>query len=194
MFTPEEARGFWNNKFPETPPVSNRFRDIYADRWIRIHSLPESKRYADTDQELKEVLRRYDCVLTDLVGGGNEVLIIFCSYDADKDRSSCRSIREINFSLFESIRKQSFDPDDEDEGLELQCFYALDLFESHKFDEVFTCVANNVIRNVFLVAIQSGRIFAPYDGGADIIVENRGSHDEYRERFREWLSARPDGL
>jgi hypothetical protein len=37
-------------------------------------------------------------------------------------------------------------------------------------------------------------VFAPYDGGVDLIFSNVERRDQYRQRFSAWLSARPDGL
>jgi hypothetical protein len=40
------GEAWWNNHYPEAPPVGFLLRQVYSDRWLRIHSLPGSKRYA----------------------------------------------------------------------------------------------------------------------------------------------------
>ena len=41
-----EFKSFWRNHYGECPPLGHRLRDAFVDRWVRFHSLPESKRYA----------------------------------------------------------------------------------------------------------------------------------------------------
>jgi hypothetical protein len=43
---------YWNKEYPKTIPINHQLKLIYQDRWFRIHSLPESKRYAETKSEL----------------------------------------------------------------------------------------------------------------------------------------------
>jgi hypothetical protein len=55
--TREEFQEFWQKNYPETPPTAHAFKHYLPTRWVRIHSLPESKRYADTAAEWKTLLR-----------------------------------------------------------------------------------------------------------------------------------------
>lgn len=41
----------WRNAFGETAPIGYQLKDIFPERWLRVHSLPESKRYADSKEE-----------------------------------------------------------------------------------------------------------------------------------------------
>jgi hypothetical protein len=45
-----------------------------AERWVRFHSLPGAKRYADTDAERAEILRRHLAVLDRLNPAGEALL------------------------------------------------------------------------------------------------------------------------
>ena len=46
----------WSARYGDTPPVGWRLREQYGgragSRWFRIHSLPGSKRYPDTPEDL----------------------------------------------------------------------------------------------------------------------------------------------
>jgi len=35
----------WTLNYPDTVPIAHLFKHDYSDRWFRIHSLPDSKRY-----------------------------------------------------------------------------------------------------------------------------------------------------
>ena len=41
-------------------------RGVVPERWVRFHSLPESKRYAESEDEEAEVLRRHLTLLDEL--------------------------------------------------------------------------------------------------------------------------------
>src|SRR5215203_1796598 len=56
----------WDEKWPKTSPDGPVLRTEHGDRWVRFHSLPESKRYADTEAEHAIVLERHHAVLDEL--------------------------------------------------------------------------------------------------------------------------------
>jgi hypothetical protein len=39
----------WERHWPGSPTEADLLKARYTDRWVRFHSLPESKRYADTE-------------------------------------------------------------------------------------------------------------------------------------------------
>jgi hypothetical protein len=57
----------WQSSYPETPPISQFFKFRLSKRWARIHSLPESKRYPDTEHEWDVLLDRQNRVIAYLV-------------------------------------------------------------------------------------------------------------------------------
>ncbi|MDJ1503014.1 DUF3885 domain-containing protein [Xanthocytophaga agilis] len=67
--TKEQFTIFWSSTFPDTLPISHYFKYDYSDRWFRIHSLPESKRYADNEEEWNILLHRQNTIISDLLGG-----------------------------------------------------------------------------------------------------------------------------
>jgi len=54
-------------------------------------------------------------------------------------------------------------------------------------------IADDRLRTFF---ISSGNqaIAAPYDGGIDFILKDIETKDFYKEKYKDWLSARQDGL
>lgn len=59
----------WQRRWPDCPPVWYRLNGPYRDVWVRFHSLPESKRYAEGESEYAIVLVRYNTVLNELFAG-----------------------------------------------------------------------------------------------------------------------------
>ncbi|MFD4582632.1 hypothetical protein ACFWOY_09590 [Streptomyces sp. NPDC058423] len=48
----------WRARRPSGPPLAHTFRTTYADRWVRFHSLPDSKRCPESADEYAIVLDR----------------------------------------------------------------------------------------------------------------------------------------
>jgi hypothetical protein len=55
-------------------------------------------------------------------------------------------------------------------------------------------VADDRVSNLMIVGLDERSVYHPYDGGADVILADRRQRDALRERYRDWLSTRPDGL
>ncbi len=51
---PATMTDLWDRRWRECPPFAHWLRDHYPDRWVRFHSLPESKRYPDDEAECAE--------------------------------------------------------------------------------------------------------------------------------------------
>jgi hypothetical protein len=62
---------FWRTHFGDCPPAGFLLHETFPERWMRIHSLPDSKRYADTARELTALLARHNTVATDVLGDGS---------------------------------------------------------------------------------------------------------------------------
>lgn len=57
----------WTEKWPGHPAAAD-LKHRFRDRWVRFHSLPESKRYPETDAEYEVLLSRHHTVLGELAG------------------------------------------------------------------------------------------------------------------------------
>ena len=68
----------WAEKWPE-PPIAHNFKVTFSDKWVRLHALPESKRYPDNEAEYKEILSRHNTVLKWLAPQ-QRILLITCSW------------------------------------------------------------------------------------------------------------------
>lgn len=74
--TKEEFQRFRTEDYPETPPINYLFKHHLKSRRLRIHSLPESKRYAETKEERAILLHRQNAIIDDLVGQNTEIKIV----------------------------------------------------------------------------------------------------------------------
>ena len=73
--TESEFIGYWTREYLEAFQIGHELKWVYPDRWFRIHSLPESKRYAESDSEYQIIFDRQNKLITDLIGDGTEVIL-----------------------------------------------------------------------------------------------------------------------
>ncbi len=66
VIDPDLLAALWRERHPSAPPVAHTLRTRYADRWVRFHSLPDSKRYPESGDEYALVLDRYNTILDEL--------------------------------------------------------------------------------------------------------------------------------
>lgn len=193
-----EFRRFWQQHFSDCPPVSHLFKYNLAYRWFRFHSLPESKRYAEDKAEVAELLLRQNTVLLDVIGMDGECVLVSGNYSPSPPlEEQCLALSSFEFQEFLKLSKQDFDPEklepDED-SIYLSLFCGIHKLRRGSLDEVLLCVADEKIVNFFVVNCERERIFAPYDGGVDVILKDVKERDLFKSKYKDWLSLHPKGL
>ena len=146
------------------------------------------------------MLARQNTVLLDVVGTDDECVLVSGSYDDSpliENLKSCSALGEFEFQEFDRLSKQDFDPIDlepDEEPAYLTLFYATHKLNRSSLDEILLCVADEKIVNFFVVSCEQQRIFAPYDGGVDVILKDAKERDEFKAKYKDWLSRHPAGL
>jgi hypothetical protein len=62
-----------------------------------------------------------------------------------------------------------------------------------RFDQLLLAIADDRLKALWMAA-DSGTVFAPYDGGVDLIYPTEWQRAAARKQFEGWLSAHPEGL
>ncbi len=191
-------RRFWQQYFPSCPPVSYLFKRNLADRWFRFHSLPESKRYAEDGTEVADLLLRQNTVLLDVIGTNNECVLVLGNYSSSPPlEEQCTTLSHFELQEFLKLSKQDFAPYDVepgDEPIYLSVFCGMHKLTHGSLDNILLCVADWRIVNFFIVSCKQQRIFAPYDGGVDVILKDAKERDMFKTKYKDWLSSHPEGL
>jgi hypothetical protein len=195
--TKEQFDIFWKSKFPNTIPISYRFRDDYPDRWFRIHSLPQSKRYAETESDWSTLLIRQNQIITDLVGEDSNVIIVTGEFNSG-EQTPFITDEEMVFTSYTFTRLDNIDLyklilDDYDKDQIYRLAFAETTWKQHKHDKLLREIALDNVR-VFFASIDKNIIIAPYDGGIDFILKDAQTRDIYKIKYSDWLSLRNDGL
>jgi hypothetical protein len=183
---------FWAENFAEIPPINHLFKEKLTNRWLRIHSLPDEKRYAETEAEWELLKARQNTVFLDLMPEKAEIYLILQLF------SHKSNALESNFflknELFSGLNFTKLDGIDyfeltklwTDEGLILHPFLTKIDANSEQFQSFLTAIAKDEIR-AFFFSKKEKRIIAPYDGGVDLVFENRASMLFYQKKYADWL-------
>lgn len=92
----EELGKAWEHRAGEAIPTSWSLREHLAHRWVRFHSLPGSKRDAETEAEEEILLDRHHEVLAALRGSStDEVLVVLLRWDGQGAFRASREFRRI---------------------------------------------------------------------------------------------------
>lgn len=189
----EELTKFWDLEFENFAPEAHNLKHQYQSRWVRFHSLPESKRYPENEAEYLEVLRRHNVVLQELCGTG-KVLVVLPEYS--EERVPAKPEPEL-LNLFPACEywctlEQHEDDDDYESYWHLHASEVV--FTGSEFNNLFRMVANDEAGNIMIVCPSKGVVFHPYDGGADVILASTEQRDRLKEKYNEWLSSHPKGF
>ncbi len=196
--TVEQFNSFWSSTYPDTVLIQHHFRHDYPDRWFRIHSLPESKRYAENESEWDILLDRQNKIISDLLGDNSNFILVTGGYTSEgytelHPIAELNSIKQISFVSLDPIDLNKLSSDEYDHGQTYTPMFSEQNWEPKKFDNLLTDIAEDNLR-VFFISIGQKLIIAPYDGGVDFILKDTETRDFYKQKYSGWLSAREDGL
>ncbi len=196
--TKEDFNTHWNLHFPDSVLISHLFKQVYSDRWFRIHSLPDSKRYADNDAEWDLLLFRQNELMTDLFGLNTTIFIVAGEYNWGDQRTihttgEKQVFKSYSFTLLENIELFKLDSDEYDEIDIYRPAFAETEWNPNNHDKLLKEIASNNTR-AFFVSFDRDIVIAPYDGGVDIVLKDSLKRDFYKDKYKKWLSERVDGL
>lgn len=185
---------YWNQNYPEALPINYELKTVYPDKWFRIHSLPESKRYAENETEYSIILNRQNSLINDLIGDSTNIIISFGLYTDDLSNDSYKELTDFGeFDKVQTISLHKERPDEYEDEMYFDIYIKSDQWRRNSKNEILKAIANDEIR-AMIICPSKGCIIAPYDGGVDIIVDSTEKRDNLKRKYKEWLSERKDGL
>ncbi len=191
--TPELFSGYWETTYPASPPVGHLLRQKYPERWFRIHTLPESQRYAASVEESVEILRRHNALLTEVIGIKRQFVLVFTGYSETPQPVLSEPWLENHYPYSRAFA--SINPGN---GPDLEqywhFFMTTETWTPGSLDDLLRLIADDTIVNVLFVGVDQETIYAPYDGGADVFISSKSTRDALRQKYKSWLSAHPAGL
>jgi hypothetical protein len=190
----EELSKFWKSEFDNFAPEAHNLKHEYKSRWVRFHSLPESKRYPNNEDEYLEILGRHNTVLQELCGSESNVLVVLPEYSEDIEPTKPEPELSSLFSASEPWRTLAQHENDDDYESYWHLHVSRIKFTGSEFNSLFRMVANDEVGNIMIICPSKGVVFHPYDGGADVLLATAEERDHLKEKHREWLSSHPEGF
>jgi len=159
--------------------------------WFRIHALPESKRYPENEAEYQEILHRHNTILTDLFGVGTNTLLLLPLITFENNRPKKLTFPVDPGDLFWRTRPLAID----DPNTSYAHFYIRSLtWEKNILNDLLRQIAKGKLAYIMIVNPETHLIYAPYDGGSDVIADNQSQRDILKTQFSNWQPKSPNGL
>jgi hypothetical protein len=172
----------WQRRFGRIPPIAYVLKWKLPERWVRVHSLPKSERYAKTEADWGILVDRHFKVLQAVIDKSSDYFVVTNSFERSKPNPVLTNI----------VHLGSFSDGDEDNReYPIDAYLCTPPKSAAEMAEIFKLAADDELRFFFM---QDGKIFAPYDGGIDIILETLTAANALKSKFGEWLSKEPSGL
>lgn len=186
----------WQRRFPDCQPVAPQLRVKFPARWVRFHSLPGSKRYPENEAEYATVLERHNRILGELADDEEKVALLTTGYSATAE--PVRYYSELKTLDPDAVPWKTLamhaTEDNVSEPTYWHVFVSEWSWKPGVFNRLIRLVADDVLANVMIVALDCRWLLHPYDGGMDVILESGTARDSFKRHYPEWLSARADGL
>ncbi len=184
---------YWQTAFPECPAIPHLLRDAYPKRWVRFHSLPESKRYADNEAEYQVILHRHNTVLDHLARRDGPLLLVSTEFGDTSISTRADSPLVPLDSTARSVWTFRAEPDNDDDYYRY-LYMSEWQWQPGIFDSILRLVADWKVVDTMIVCAEDNWICHPYDGGADFILPTEHQRDRVKSLFSRWLSSHPLGL
>lgn len=186
----------WHENFASCAPVGYLCRQMLPKRWMRVHSLPESKRYPSSAAEYAELLHRHNEVATHVLGEGESCLVFVARFaETPQPVGACEAPELVHTNLvWQPDLSTVVDPDDEQAQTWMHIAAAPIVWTRSAFDTAIRSRADEICGPILFANLARHTAYAPYDGGADLFLPSETDVALAKERWSAWLSARLDGL
>ena len=170
-------------------PIGYDLRGTGAPNWVRFHSLPESKRYADTAEERAILLERNRTLAAVVLGDGPCWIVQSHWPDATpRDaREAFRAARDLGleyaFDFLPSVA----------DGI-WSAHAGLTTWSASASDDLILSIADDRAAPTVWMSAVNGAVFAPYDGGVDLFLASAEEVARLKATYADWLSDHPEGL
>ena len=186
--TSEQIASAWNARFELAGPCGFLCREAHHELWVRIHSLPESKRYPENEADRAEILRRHNTVASVILGENAECTVFAARFGRlpEIDGGTLVGIGDLRFAHVPALSIN--------EGNEsIQFFAAQTVWCFGVFDDLILAAAENSIGPILFANLNTGTAYSPYDGGADFFLTSPSDVKSAKDSWRSWFSLRADG-
>jgi hypothetical protein len=183
-----EISTYWQENFPLCPPINYLLKIFYTNRFLRIHSLPDSSRYANTEDEWNILHNTQNEILNDVFTTDDTCILFtgeYCVKDLPNDIRIIEEhpiLQQFIFLPLDTIDLFARSKDYCEEDTFYIPYFTEINYRANKYNELLAAIADDEIRAFFL-NMKTNTIVAPYDGGLDIIYKDEATRDFYKNKY-----------
>ncbi|HNT75917.1 MAG TPA: hypothetical protein PKH77_12960 [Anaerolineae bacterium] len=142
------------------------------------------------------MLDRHNAVATDVLGNDGACWLVVVHYEMSSGLNLAPDLPGVAANWTQAM---SFDTPDnpfvvDDTPNPMTVWTTQIPWRRGRYDDLIRLVADDQEPHVLIVAFDSGRIYHPYDGGADLLLESSSVRDALKSSYAAWLSKHPQGL
>ncbi|MEV6038443.1 hypothetical protein AB0L65_45355 [Nonomuraea sp. NPDC052116] len=182
----------WRLHWPDCPPLGHELR-CDPDRWVRFHSLPNSKRYAETETEYQTILHRHNTVLSEMFAG-QELYVTTVTYVMDEGFTDPTPFDAHALNPGSRPWTRVREDDASDPVCTMHVHIGRQQWEPGALDALLRAVADDQCNGIIIMDIDLRRVYHPYDGGADVIMADADERDQLKAAHVGWLPQNRHGL
>ncbi len=188
----------WRTRWAASRPIGHELRSWAHQTWVRFHSLPQSKRYAENDAEYEELLSRHFALLEELSASAaastEDPRAVTVAWSDSPERAE-RSPRLLSaFPSGTYWQSVPYDLSEPDYPVWVHLYVGETGLDAEDLRALLLCVADDGTRDVIICPPGAEWLYHPYDGGGDVIAPDPATRDLLRDLHADWLPSNPQGL
>ncbi|WP_411722318.1 hypothetical protein [Mycetocola sp.] len=188
----------WRTRWPDCRPIGHELRSSAHETWVRFHSLPESKRYAESEVEYEELLTRHFTLLRELSSSAftppDDLRLITVAWSESPEQAERDSDLQSAFPEGHYWQSVAYDLSDPDYPVWTHLYVGSTALDAEELRSLLMLVADDGTSDVVICPPGGDWLYHPYDGGGDVIAPDHTTRDILRDRHADWLPANPHGL
>jgi hypothetical protein len=184
----QDIEHYWQEHFALCPPINYLLKVFYTNRWLLIHSLPDSKQYAETEAEWAILFETQNQILNDVFKESEELILFTGLFSHSKilfEDEGLIDNEALKSFVFEPLQKIDLYAMSK-EYCEANTFYTPHFvtvfYKANGYIHILKSIANDKVRAFFL-SPTTNSIVAPYDGGVDIFYADTTTRDFYKIKY-----------
>ena len=173
--------------FEGVPPFGPLLRERFADRWLRLSSLPDDRRPPLTAADKTELLARQNLALATLLGDGADcVTSIPVSGGPLRDSQDAERTHLSRLDGLDGAVVQGWAAPEVDVRRPFQVELARLVFQPGLLDARLLSAAEGRLFGLVVIGLDQHCAFAPFPGGFDVIAASKTARESLRRRWEAW--------
>lgn len=170
----------WNKRYHNYPPIGFILRSQKGCNFMRIHSLSDSKRSSNTNEDSNLILEKFSEITKFLFQRGEKVVVFLVEYEMPSQIAyagwNMSKVRILPSSWVEKISEYN---DTEN----ISIYSGFRDWEEACANDFCLAVNENEVGSVTLFSCLTGNALCPYDGGFDVFIADEKMYSSFSRKF-----------